>query len=182
MSEDKNKAAAKASMKSDEKKAAAKTAAKKSDGEAKKAAAKQADVKAEAKSDAKAETKAAAKPAKKAEAKREKKTDTGVKKQGKLIDDIRLYDVIQRPLITEKATLAAEQGKVVFKINATANKQDVKRAVEQLFGVKVVKVNTVLTKGKQKRFRGKLGQRNDTRKAIVTLAAGQSIDLAAGLK
>jgi large subunit ribosomal protein L23 len=157
---------------SEEKKKTAKKDVAAKDVAEKKAAPKAAEAKAEA-------PKAAAK---KAAPKAAKKADTGVKKQGKLIEDIRLYDVIVRPLITEKATLAAEQGKVVFKINPTANKQDVKRAVEQLFGVKVVKVNTVLTKGKQKRFRGQLGQRSDMRKAIVTLAAGQSIDLASGLK
>ena len=176
----------KAAEKSTEKKAAApkKEAAKSDTAPAKKAPAKKADKPAaEAKAPAeKAEAAAEAKPAKKAEAKREKKADTGIKKQGKLIDDVRLYDVIKRPLITEKTTMAAEQGKIVFGIAEGANKQDVKRAVEALFGVKVVKVNTVLTKGKQKRFRGKQGQRSDQRKAIVTLAAGQSIDIAAGLK
>lgn len=137
--------------------------------------------------EAKAEKSAAKKTAKKAEAKkaapkREKKTDTGVKKQGKLIDDVRLYDVIERPVVTEKSTMAAEHGKVVFNISARATKTEVKQAVEALFGVKVTKVNTVLTKGKRKRFRGMQGQRSDQRKAIVTLAEGQSIDIAAGLK
>lgn len=169
MSEEKKKTVKKAAV-ADEAKAPAK-----------KAAAKKAEPKAEAKA-APAKDAAEKPAAKKAEAKAAKKADAGVKKQGKLIEDIRLYDVIERPLITEKATMAAEQGKVVFKISPTANKTDVKRAVEQLFGVKVVKVNTVLTEGKNKRFRGKLGQRNDIRKAIVTLAEGQSIDLAAGLK
>tara|TARA_B100001123_G_scaffold443234_1_gene588836 strand:+ start:1876 stop:2343 length:468 start_codon:yes stop_codon:yes gene_type:complete len=126
-----------------------------------------------AKADAK---KADKKPA----AKKEKKAD--VKKSGKLIDDTRLYDVIVRPIVTEKSTLAAEQGKVVFKISPTATKTQVKSAVEQLFGVKVTKVNTVLTKGKAKRFRGRQGQRSDQRKAIVTLAEGQTIDIAAGVK
>jgi len=136
-----------------------------------------------AKKSAKAEeSKADAKPAKKADAKREKKTDTGVRKQGKLVDDFRLYDVIRRPVITEKSTMAAEQGKVVFAISPDASKQDVKAAVEKLFGVKVTKVNTILTKGKTKRFRGRPGQRSDLRKAIVTLAEGQSIDIASGLK
>lgn len=122
-------------------------------------------------------------PAKKAAApKREKKTDTGIKKQGKVVSDYRLYDVLQRPIITEKSTMAAEQGKVVFKISPTATKEDVKHAVEALFGVKVTKVNTILLKGKTKKFRGRNGQRSDLRKAIVTLAAGQTIDMASGLR
>lgn len=121
--------------------------------------------------------------AKKAAApKREKKTDTGIAKQGKLVSDLRLYDVIQRPLITEKSTAAAEQNKVVFQISADANKVDVKKAVEALFGVKVLKVNTLVVKGKTKRFKGRPGQRSDVRKAVVTLAQGHSIDLAAGLR
>lgn len=190
MTEEKKKATKaaapkKAAEKSTEKAAPKKAAAAKSDAApAKKAPAKKAEKPAaEAKkTEAVTEAKAEAKPAKKAEAKREKKADTGIKKHGKLVDDVRLYDVIKRPLITEKTTMAAEQGKIVFSIAEGANKQDVKRAVEALFGVKVVKVNTVLTKGKQKRFRGKQGQRSDLRKAIVTLAAGQSIDIAAGLK
>lgn len=126
---------------------------------------------------------AAAKAEKKAPAaKKAKKDAEGVKKVGKLIDDIRLYDVIERPVITEKATIAAEQNKVVFRINPTATKKEVKDAVEALFGVKVEKVNTIKTKGKVKKFRGRTGQRSDQRKAIVTLKAGQSIDLAAGIK
>ena len=148
----------------------------------KKPAAKRASAKkAEPKAEAKAEKKAA--PAKKAPAKKaEKKESEGVKKVGKLIDDIRLYDVISSPRITEKTTIAAEQNKVVFNINPTATKQDVKSAVESMFGVKVEKVNTIKTKGKVKRFRGRTGQRSDQRKAIVTLKEGQSIDLAAGIK
>ena len=93
-----------------------------------------------------------------------------------------MYDVIERPIITEKSTIAAEQNKVVFKVNPTATKKDVKAAVEALFNVKVEKVNTVKTKGKVKRFRGRTGQRSDQRKAIVTLKQGQNIDLAAGIK
>lgn len=131
----------------------------------------------------KAEAAPAPAKAKKADApKREKKTDTGVKKQGKVVADYRLYDVIQRPIITEKSTMAAEHGKVVFKISPTATKEDVKHAVEALFGVKVTKVNTILLKGKTKKFRGRNGKRSDTRKAVVTLAAGQTIDIASGLR
>ena len=129
----------------------------------------------------KAKKTAEAKPAKKA-ASAKKKADTGVKKQGKIIDEVRLYDVIKSPVITEKSTMAAEQNKVVFKISPDANKKDVKQAVEALFGVKVLKVNTIHTNGKRKRFRGIAGQRSDQRKAVVTLAEGQAIDIAAGLK
>lgn len=121
--------------------------------------------------------------AKKADApKREKKTDAGIKKTGKVVSDWRLYDVIDRPVITEKSTMAAEHGKVVFKIRPDVTKEDVKNAVEALFGVKVTKVNTIHIKGKTKRFRGRPGVRSDVRKAVVTLAEGQTIDIAAGLR
>jgi large subunit ribosomal protein L23 len=94
----------------------------------------------------------------------------------------RLYDVIVRPIVTEKSTAAAEQNKVTFKISPTATKKHVKAAVEAIFKVEVVKVNTINVEGKVKRFRGRPGQRSDTRKAVVTLAAGQSIDFAAGAR
>ena len=93
-----------------------------------------------------------------------------------------LYDVLVRPIVTEKSTIAAEQNKVVFEISPTATKTTVKQAVEGLFNVKVTKVNTINIDGKTKRFRGTKGKRNDLRKAMVTLAEGQSIDIAAGLK
>ncbi len=102
--------------------------------------------------------------------------------KGSVIGQARLYDVIVRPIVTEKSSAAAEQNKVTFKISPTATKKDVKAAVESIFKVSVVKVNTINTEGKMKKFRGKDGQRNDVRKAIVTLAAGQSIDFAAGAK
>lgn len=91
------------------------------------------------------------------------------------------YDVIQRPIITEKATIASEDGKVVFQVHPDANKKDVRDAVEQLFGVKVTKVNTVSIHGKTKRFKGVKGKQNDRKKAIVTLAEGQTIDTMAGV-
>ena len=94
--------------------------------------------------------------------------------------EARLYDVIVRPLVTEKSTRGAEQNKVVFEISRDANKTDVKAAVEAIFGVKVTKVNTLNVEGKVKRFRGRVGQRQDYRKAVVTLAEGQHIDVAAG--
>lgn len=93
----------------------------------------------------------------------------------------RHYDTIIAPVITEKSTLLSEQNKVVFKVPLTATKDDVKAAVEALFKVKVVSVNTIRTKGKTKRFRGVLGARSDQKKAIVTLADGQSIDVTTGL-
>ncbi len=93
----------------------------------------------------------------------------------------RHYDVIQAPVITEKATLLSEQSKVVFRVAPDATKDEIAAAVEELFKVKVIKVNTMNTKGKTKRFRGRLGKRNDVKKAIVTLQEGQSIDIATGL-
>ncbi|MEM8788568.1 MAG: 50S ribosomal protein L23 [Pseudomonadota bacterium] len=92
-----------------------------------------------------------------------------------------LYDVIRRPIITEKATMASEAGAVVFEVAVDANKPKIKEAVEALFGVKVKAVNTVLTKGKTKRFRGQLGRRPDVKKAYVTLEEGNTIDVTTGL-
>ncbi|NKB53020.1 MAG: 50S ribosomal protein L23 [Rhizobiaceae bacterium] len=97
------------------------------------------------------------------------------------MSDIRNYDVIVSPVITEKATLASEQNQVVFNVARDASKPEIKRAVEGLFGVKVKSVNTVLRKGKLKRFRGHLGKQSDVKKAIVTLAEGQAIDVTTGL-
>lgn len=94
---------------------------------------------------------------------------------------IRNYDVILSPHITEKSTLLSEQNKVVFKVALDASKDEVASAVEALFSVKVTKVNTVVVKGKTKRFKGIKGRRNDIKKAIVTLADGQSIDITTGL-
>jgi large subunit ribosomal protein L23 len=91
------------------------------------------------------------------------------------------YDTIIKPVITEKATLLSEQNKVVFQVPLTATKDDVKVAVEKLFNVKVGAVNTIVHKGKTKRFRGVEGKRADTKKAIVTLLAGYSIDVTTGL-
>ena len=95
--------------------------------------------------------------------------------------DPRHYDIIVSPVITEKATNLTEQNKVVFKVALDATKDEIASAVEELFKVKVTKVNTVVTKGKTKRFRGILGRRSDVKKAIVTLAEGQSIDVTTGL-
>ncbi|MEH0198997.1 50S ribosomal protein L23 [Caulobacter sp. CCNWLY153] len=93
----------------------------------------------------------------------------------------RHYDTILSPVITEKTTLLSEQNKVVFKVAADASKDEIAAAVEELFKVKVTKVNTLVTKGKTKRFRGIVGRRTDVKKAIVTLAEGQSIDITTGL-
>ena len=91
------------------------------------------------------------------------------------------YDVIRKPIITEKATMASENGAVVFEVAIDANKPQIKEAVEALFGVKVKAVNTVVTKGKVKRFRGTIGTRKDVKKAYVTLEEGNTIDVATGL-
>jgi large subunit ribosomal protein L23 len=95
--------------------------------------------------------------------------------------DPRHYDVIVSPVITEKATNLSEQNKVVFRVSPDATKPAIKAAVERLFDVKVVSVNTLVTKGKEKIFRGRKGRRSDVKKAVVTLAEGQSIDVTTGL-
>ena len=92
-----------------------------------------------------------------------------------------LYDVIRKPIVTEKATMASENGAVVFEVSIDSNKPLIKEAVETLFGVKVKAVNTMVTKGKQKRFRGMLGKRRDVKKAYVTLEEGNTIDVTTGL-
>ena len=92
-----------------------------------------------------------------------------------------LYDVIRKPIITEKATMASENGAVVFEVAIDSNKPQIKEAVEALFGVKVKAVNTTITKGKVKRFRGRPGKRKDVKKAYVTLEEGNMIDVTTGL-
>jgi large subunit ribosomal protein L23 len=92
------------------------------------------------------------------------------------------YDVLVSPVITEKSTAASEQNKVVFNVALGANKADIKSAVEALFSVKVAKVNTLVRLGKTKLFRGNKGKHSDVKKAVVTLAAGQTIDLSNGVK
>ena len=93
----------------------------------------------------------------------------------------RHYDTILSPIITEKATILSEQNKVVFRVADNASKDEIAAAVEALFKVNVLKVNTLVQKGKTKRFRGIMGRRVDIKKAIVTLAEGQSIDVTTGL-
>ncbi len=91
------------------------------------------------------------------------------------------YDVIRKPIITEKATLVGEANAFVFEVAMDANKPQIKEAVENLFDVKVKAVNTTVTKGKTKRFRGRPGVRSDVKKAYVTLEAGNTIDVSTGL-
>ena len=92
-----------------------------------------------------------------------------------------LYDVIRKPVITEKATMASEANALVFEVAIDANKPLIKEAVETLFNVKVKAINTTVTKGKVKRFRGRLGTRKDVKKAYVTLEEGNMIDVSTGL-
>lgn len=113
----------------------------------------------------------------------EKKTATkkaADKTSGKAIDP-RSYDVIRSPVITEKATMASERNQVIFKVAQDATKPQIRAAVQSLFGVEVIGVNTLIIKGKQKLFRGRRGRRSDVKKAVVTLAEGQSIDVTTGL-
>lgn len=93
----------------------------------------------------------------------------------------RMYQTILSPLVTEKATALSEVNQVVFRVRLEASKPEIKAAVEELFGVKVLGVNTLVVKGKSKRFKGRPGQRSDWKKAMVRLAEGQSIDLTTGL-
>jgi large subunit ribosomal protein L23 len=93
----------------------------------------------------------------------------------------RMYDVIEAPVITEKATMGSEHGHVTFKVRLDATKPEIKSAVEALFKVNVTSVNTLVVKGKTKMFKGRKGRRSDYKKAIVTLADGQSIDVSHGI-
>ena len=95
--------------------------------------------------------------------------------------DLRHYDVITSPVITEKTTMVSEQNQIVFNVAKSATKPEIKAAVEALFGVKVKSVNTLVRKGKLKRFRGILGRQSDVKKAVVTLVDGESVDVTTGL-
>ena len=95
--------------------------------------------------------------------------------------DIRHYDVVLAPHITEKSTMLSEHNAVVFKVANGASKPEIKAAVEALFGVNVTNVNTIVTKGKTKKWKGQPYKRSDAKKAIVTLAEGQSIDITSGI-
>ena len=101
-------------------------------------------------------------------------------KQTKEID-VRHYGVVVAPVITEKSTLLSENNAVVFKVAGDATKPDIKAAVEALFDVSVTKVNTMVVKGKTKRWKGRPYRRSDVKKAVVTLAEGQSIDVTTGI-
>jgi large subunit ribosomal protein L23 len=92
-----------------------------------------------------------------------------------------MYDIIRTPVITEKATNVSEHNQVIFRVPLTATKHEVKAAVEGLFNVEVNAVNTIRVMGKLKRVRGRLGRRSDYKKAIVTLGAGQRIDVTTGI-
>jgi large subunit ribosomal protein L23 len=96
--------------------------------------------------------------------------------------DMRHYDIVLAPHITEKSTMLSEANAVVFKVAPKASKPEIKAAVEALFNVKVTNVNTIVSKGKTKRWKGKSYQRSDMKKAIVTLAEGQSIDITEGVR
>ena len=102
------------------------------------------------------------------------------KKQQTAID-ARHYDVVLSPHITEKSTMLSENNAVVFKVASGASKPEIKAAIEALFKVNVTGVNTIVTKGKSKRWKGKPYQRSDFKKAIITLAEGQSIDVTSGI-
>jgi large subunit ribosomal protein L23 len=97
------------------------------------------------------------------------------------MNNLAAYDIIRNPVVTEKSTMASEHNQVVFDVAIDATKTEIKAAVEKLFSVKVAAVNTLVRKGKVKRFRGRLGTRNNIKKAVVTLADGQSIDISTGL-
>lgn len=109
------------------------------------------------------------------------KKTSAAKKQATVLKPYH-YDVLVSPVITEKSTAASEHGKFLFNVRLDATKQDIKAAVEGLFKVNVTKVNTLVRLGKEKRFRNTVGKRSDVKKAVVTLAEGQSIDLSAGVK
>jgi large subunit ribosomal protein L23 len=103
------------------------------------------------------------------------------KKQAAAAPDARHYDIVLAPHITEKSTMLSETNSVVFKVAPKATKPEIKAAIEALFNVTVLGVNTIVTKGKSKRWKGKPYQRSDMKKAIVRLAEGQSIDVTSGI-
>ena len=98
-----------------------------------------------------------------------------------VISKERMYDIIRAPVITEKATMGSEHNQVTFKVPLDAVKPEIKAAVEGVFGVKVKAVNTLVVKGKTKRFRGRLGVRSDIKKAVITLVEGHTIDVTTGV-
>ena len=104
------------------------------------------------------------------------------KKPQQAAPDARHYDIVLAPHITEKTTMLSENNSVVFKVAPTATKPEIKAAIEALFNVKVTNVNTIVSKGKSKRWKGQPYQRSDMKKAIVRLAEGQSIDITEGVR
>ena len=103
------------------------------------------------------------------------------KKPQPKVADVRHYDIVLAPHITEKSTMLSENNAVVFKVASGASKPEIKAAVEALFNVSVTGVNTMNVKGKTKRWRGRPYTRSDVKKAVVTLADGQSIDITSGI-
>ena len=103
------------------------------------------------------------------------------KKENSKVNINKAYQVILNPLVTEKATQMSEFNKIVFSVPLNANKIEIKSSIEKIFSVEVKSVNTILLKGKVKRFKGILGRRSNTKKAIVTLAPGNTIDLSVGV-
>lgn len=93
----------------------------------------------------------------------------------------KMYDTLVSPVITEKSMISSEAGKVTFKVPLSATKKEIKAAVENIFNTKVAKVNTIQIDGKVKRFKGHEGNRSDYKKAVVSLAAGQNIDITTGI-
>ena len=108
-------------------------------------------------------------------------TQTVVKKRKPILSREAMYGIIRNPVVTEKSTAVSEHGQVMFSVAIDATKPEIKQAVEGLFGVNVLAVNTLVQKGKTKRFKGRPGKRSDMKKAFVKLAPGQSIDFTTGL-
>ena len=108
-------------------------------------------------------------------------SDAKPAKRQKQLSREAMYTIIRNPIVTEKATIVSERGQFVFRVAIDAKKPEIKAAVEGLFGVKVLAVNTLITKGKTKKFRGRPGVRSDKKKAYVTLEAGNTIDVTTGL-
>ena len=104
-----------------------------------------------------------------------------IKRETPALTRDQMYDIVRHPVITEKATMISEHNQVTFRVPLDADKRSVKAAVEGLFNVKVTAVNTIRVQGKLKRFRGRVGRRRDFKKAIVTLAEGQRIDVTTGI-
>ena len=101
--------------------------------------------------------------------------------KGAVVSRERIYEIVRGPVITEKATMGSEHNQVTFRVAIDASKPEIKTAIETLFKVKVKAVNTLRQEGKEKRFKGTLGRRNEVKKAIVTLEAGHSIDVTTGI-